>query len=64
MVALVEAIKLIGSTSSSIMGALEPVVAVGISVLMFNEEFTLSLFIGLVLILFGVIVNIVTTKNT
>lgn len=61
---LIYAIKYIGSTPTSIMGALEPVVAVGVSVLFFQEEFTLSLFIGVVLILIGVILNILSERKT
>lgn len=60
MIALIYAIKLIGSTSTAIMGALEPVVAVAVSVLIFHEAFTLSLFVGAVLILAGVILNILS----
>ncbi|NML22376.1 DMT family transporter [Pseudoflavitalea sp. G-6-1-2] len=61
--ALVAAIKLIGSTPTSIMGAMEPVIAVAISVLLFNEKFTLSLFAGIAMILFGVITNIVADSK-
>lgn len=60
MVALIYAIKLIGSTSTAIMGALEPVVAVAVSVMIFHEAFTLSLFLGAMLILAGVILNILS----
>ncbi|CAA7390239.1 DMT family transporter [Chryseobacterium fistulae] len=55
---LVFAIKNIGSTAAAILGALEPVVAVIVSVLLFNEEFTTNLFIGITLILLGVILNV------
>ncbi|WP_126650858.1 DMT family transporter [Chryseobacterium aureum] len=56
---LVFAIKYIGSTPVAILGALEPVVAVLISVLMFHEKFTPNLFIGITLILFGVTLNVI-----
>lgn len=56
---LVYAIKYIGSTPTSILGALEPVVAVMISVLVFGEKFTFNLLIGISLILLGVIINII-----
>ncbi|WPO93109.1 DMT family transporter [Chryseobacterium sp. YR459] len=56
---LVYAIKYIGSTPVSILGALEPVVAVLISVLMFHERFTSNLLIGITLILFGVTLNVI-----
>ncbi|MDR6458283.1 drug/metabolite transporter (DMT)-like permease [Chryseobacterium vietnamense] len=56
---LVFAIKYIGSTPVAILGALEPVVAVLISVLMFHEKFTPNLLIGITLILFGVTLNVI-----
>ncbi|EJL67472.1 DMT family transporter [Chryseobacterium populi] len=55
---LVYAIKNIGSTPAAILGALEPVVAVMVSVLIFHEKFTFNLLIGISLILFGVILNV------
>lgn len=57
--ALIYAIKLIGSTPTAIMGALEPVIAVGVSVYLFREKLSHSLIAGIVLILTGVIVDIV-----
>lgn len=62
--ALIYAIQYIGSTPTSIMGALEPVVAVMISVCCFGETLTWNLIFGVILILAGVIFNIVfDTKN-
>ncbi|MFC3157692.1 EamA domain-containing membrane protein RarD [Chryseobacterium arachidis] len=55
---LVFAIKNIGSTPAAILGALEPVVAVIISVFIFQEKFTFNLLMGIILILFGVILNV------
>ena len=52
---LIKAIQLIGSTSASILGALEPLTAVLIGVYVFNEKITFWLVIGIVFILFGVI---------
>ena len=52
---LIKAIQIIGSTSASILGALEPLTAVLIGVLIFNEIITFCLVIGIVFILFGVI---------
>lgn len=63
MSALIYAIKSIGSTPTSIIGALEPVVAVVVSVLFFQEKFTLGLFIGVVFILVGVILNIIAESK-
>jgi drug/metabolite transporter (DMT)-like permease len=57
---LIYAIQLIGSTPTAIMGALEPVVAVLISVLLFNEKLTLSLTLGVILIIAGVVLNIIS----
>ena len=52
------AIERIGSTPSAILGALEPVTAVVIGVMVFGESFTARLAIGIVLILSGVIIII------
>jgi len=56
--ALIYAIQFIGSTPTSIMGALEPVVAVVISVCCFGEDLTWNLILGGILILVGVVFNI------
>ena len=53
------AIKSIGSTPTAILGAFEPVTAVVISCLCFDEAFTLRLCCGIVLILAAVILIIV-----
>lgn len=60
---LVYAIKDIGSTPAAILGALEPVVAVLISVLLFHEKFTFNLFLGIILILIGVILNVISENK-
>ena len=52
---LIKAIQIVGSTSASILGALEPLTAVLIGVYVFNEKITFWLVIGIVFILFGVI---------
>lgn len=52
------AIKEVGSTSSSILGALEPVTAVVISTFVFGEDFTPRLALGILLILSAVILII------
>ena len=51
-------IRSIGSTTSSILGALEPVTAVVISTFVFGEAFTLRLAIGIVMILSSVLLII------
>ncbi|REC76443.1 EamA/RhaT family transporter [Chryseobacterium elymi] len=60
---LVYAIKYIGSTPTAILGALEPVVAVMVSVLIFHERFTVNLLIGITLILLGVTFNVIADSR-
>lgn len=60
---LVYAIKYIGSTPTAILGALEPVVAVMVSVLIFHEKFTTNLFIGITLILLAVTLNVIADNR-
>ncbi|WP_316839497.1 DMT family transporter [Pedobacter gandavensis] len=60
MTALIYAIKSIGSMPTSILGALEPVVAVATSVVLFNENLSLGLVVGIALILTGVLINIIS----
>jgi len=64
IITLVYAIKYIGSTSTSVMGALEPIVAISVSVLFFGEQLTASLISGVALILAGVIMNITSSALT
>ncbi|MDL2290056.1 DMT family transporter [Paludibacteraceae bacterium OttesenSCG-928-F17] len=59
-ITLVYAIQYIGSTPTSILGALEPVVAVCVSVVLFHEAFTTNLLLGIVLIIVAVILNILS----
>lgn len=63
MTTLVYAIQLIGSTPTSILGALEPVVAVLISVTLFHEILTTHLIYGVILILVGVIISILADNQ-
>ena len=56
------AVHEVGATPTAIMGALEPLTAVAIGVLLFGESLTLRLMIGIVLILLAVMV-IVLGKN-
>lgn len=62
-VCLVFTIKYIGSTPAAILGAFEPVVAVLISVLLFHEQFTRNLLMGIVLIIIGVILNVISDSR-
>lgn len=56
LVLMAMAVKLIGSTSTAVMGALEPVTAVVIGMTVFGELLTFRLSIGIVLILVAVTV--------
>ena len=63
LVALVYAVRYIGSTPTAIMGAFEPIVAVLISVGLFGEALTSSLFIGGMVIIAGVLIDIIFRKH-
>lgn len=52
------AIKLIGSTTTAILGSLEPLTALFFGVVIFNEQLTLRIISGIVAVLFGVILII------
>ena len=56
LVLLVKAAKLVGSTPTAIMGALEPLTAVLIGIFVFGESFSTRLALGIVLILSAVII--------
>ncbi len=56
------AIKLIGSTKTAILGALEPLTAVFFGVVVFHESLTLRIAVGILFVLFGV-VQIAIKKN-
>ena len=56
-------IKLIGSTTAAILGSLEPITAIIIGLLVFHEQLTLKIIIGIIAILTGVIL-IITRKRT
>lgn len=56
---MVYAAKLVGSTTTAILGALEPLTAVLIGIFVFDESFSLNLFIGIVLILTAVTMIVV-----
>ena len=53
-VTMAGAIRRIGSTPTAILGALEPVTALFFGVLVFEEEFTMQIFVGVLLILAAV----------
>lgn len=64
MTTLIYAVRLIGSTPTAILGAMEPVVAVMVSVVLFHELLTMNLIIGVALILIGVIISILSERKT
>ena len=56
--ALVRAVKSIGSTLTSVLGAMEPVTAVCVGIFLFGEAFTTSIGVGIALIIVAVMVII------
>lgn len=56
--ALVKAVKCIGSTLTSVLGAMEPVTAVCVGIFMFGEPFTNSVGLGIILIITAVTIII------
>lgn len=63
VVTLVYAIRFIGSTPTAIMGAFEPIVAVLISVIFFEEQLTFFLILGGGIIILGVLIDIIFNKK-
>ncbi len=64
IITLIYAIRMIGSTPTAIIGVAEPVVAVAISIWIFHEEeFTFNLFLGVCLIIIGVMIDILKPKK-
>jgi len=62
LIFMVKAVKIIGSTSTAILGALEPVTTVAIGVLVFGEILTGRLVAGIILILGSVLLIVVKRK--
>ena len=62
-ITLIMALKKISSTMTAVLGAFEPVTAMLVGVLVFNEPFTSSIALGLVLILFSVIFLIISSGS-
>ncbi len=58
---LVKAIKRIGPTLTSILGAMEPLTAVVLGILFFGEKFTVTSAIGIVLVIAAVTIAVVHT---
>ncbi len=59
LVLMVVAVQNIGSTPTSIVGALEPVTAVVVGVVVFHEDFTVRIAMGMLLILIAVLMVII-----
>lgn len=57
------AIKIIGSTYTAILGALEPITAIFFGVVLFNEILTTRIIIGIIAILTGVILIVLRNKK-
>lgn len=62
LVLMVYAAKLVGSTTTAILGALEPLTAVLIGIFVFHESFTLTLALGILLILLAVGIIVLKKK--
>lgn len=59
-VTMVYSVRYVGSTVTSVLGAMEPVTAVIVGILVFNEPFTLNLMIGILLIIIAVLLIILS----
>ena len=60
---LVAAVKLIGSVPSSVLGTLEPITAIVVGVLYFNEQLTYANYLGLLIVIVAVLVVIYKMKK-
>lgn len=58
LMTMVYAIKYVGATTTAILGSMEPVVAVAISVALFDEALTTSLIVGIIMIIVAVMLTI------
>lgn len=61
---LVLAIKMVGSTTTSILGSMEPVVAVLVGILYFSEGFSIYSLVGILLIIVSVVMVVVQKSKT
>lgn len=62
-ISLVQAIKYIGPTMTSIFGAMEPLTAVGIGVVVFHESLSVSGIAGIMLIITAVTITVLKYRN-
>ena len=64
IITLIYAIRMIGSTPTAIIGVMEPIVAVAISIWIFQQEsLTTNLIIGVLLIIIAVMIDILKPKK-
>ena len=63
LVLMAIAVREVGATPTAIMGALEPLTAVAIGVMVFDESFTFRLFVGIVLILSAVLLIVLGKRS-
>ncbi len=63
LVSMAIAVRLIGSTPTAIMGSLEPVTALAIGALVFDEHITARLLIGIIMILCSVVIIIISNAK-
>ncbi len=64
LVLMTVAVHEVGATPTAIMGALEPMTAVAIGILVFSESLTIRLALGIVLIIGAVILCIIAKRKT
>lgn len=57
---LVKSIKLIGSTRTSVLGAMESITAVSVGVFVFNESFSFRMLVGMVVILISITLIVIS----
>lgn len=63
LVLMAIAVREVGATPTAIMGALEPLTAVAIGVMVFDESLTFRLFVGIVLILSAVLLIVLGKRS-
>ena len=62
-ITLAASTKAVGATKTSVLGILEPLTAIFIGTLVFNEPFTINVALGVALILFAILFMILTDKK-
>lgn len=62
--ALIEAIKYIGATQTSVLGAMEPVTAVIVGIIVFRESFSFTIAAGIILIIIAVTIIMIKNKQS